>query len=73
LDIVVYNIIPQLVYNFLLPVPPIILPEPGMDITKNRIQLINAYIKPPKSSKPKGDNINQLTKSLEKLKIASIT
>jgi hypothetical protein len=73
LDMVVHDIIPQPVHDFSLPVPPVVLPEPGMGITENRTQPTNAYVKPPKSSKPKGDDIDQLTKSLEKLKIASVT
>jgi hypothetical protein len=59
--------------NYSLPVPPIILPEIAIDINKKRIQPIASYIKPTKSSKSKGDNINQLVRSLEKLSITTIT
>jgi hypothetical protein len=44
--------------NYSLPVPPIILPEAAIDMGKKRTQPVASYIKPTKSSKPKGDNIN---------------
>jgi hypothetical protein len=58
LDIVVYNIVSKLEDNYSLPVPSTILLEATIDIGKKRIQFIANYIKPTKSSKPKGDNIN---------------
>ena len=59
--------------NYFLPVPPIIFPEAAIDIGKKRTQPIASYMKPTKSSKPKGDNINQLVRSLEKLSITTVT
>jgi hypothetical protein len=59
--------------NYSLPVPPIIFPEATTGMGKKRTQPVASYMKPTKSSKPKGDNINQLVKSLEKLSIATIT
>jgi hypothetical protein len=73
LDIVVYNIVPKPEDNYFLLVPPIILPETAIGINKKRTQPAASYIKPTKSSKPKGDNINQLVRSLEKLSITTIT
>ena len=58
--------------NYFLPVPPIILPKTAIGINKKRIQSIASYIKSIKSNKPKGDNINQLVKSLEKLSIITV-
>ena len=58
MDIVVYNIVLKLEDNYFLPVPPIILPKAAIGIGKKRTQPIASYIKPTKSSKPKGDNIN---------------
>jgi hypothetical protein len=58
LNIVVYNIIPKPEDNYSLPVPPTILLKATIDISKKRTQPIANYIKPTKSSKPKGDNIN---------------
>jgi hypothetical protein len=59
--------------NYSLPVPPVIFPKAAIDIDKKRTQPITSYIKPTKSSKPKGNNINQLIRSLEKLSITTIT
>jgi cytochrome c oxidase assembly protein Cox11 len=73
LDIVVYNIVPKPEDNYFLPVSPIIFPEATIDIDKKRTQPIANYIKPIKSSKSKGNNINQLVKSLKKLSITTIT
>jgi hypothetical protein len=73
LDIIVYNIVPKPEDNYFLLVPPIIFPEIATGINKKRTQPIASYIKPTKSSKPKGDNINQLVRSLEKLSIIIIT
>jgi hypothetical protein len=73
LDIVVYNIVPKPEDNYFLPVPSVIFPEIAIGINKKRIQPIASYIKPTKSSKPKGDNINQLVRSLKKLSITTIT
>jgi hypothetical protein len=72
LDIVVYNIVPKPENNYFLPVPPIILPEIAIGISKKRTQPIASYMKPIKSSKPKGNNINQLVRSLEKLSITTV-
>jgi hypothetical protein len=58
--------------NYSLLVSSIILPKAAIDIDKKRTQPIASYIKPIKSSKPKGDNINQLVRSLEKLSITII-
>jgi hypothetical protein len=58
LNIVVYNIVPKPENNYLLPVSSIIFLETAIDIGKKKIQPIANYIKPIKSSKPKGDNIN---------------
>jgi hypothetical protein len=58
LNIVVYNIVPKLEDNYSLLVLPIILPKATIYIDKRRIQPAANYIKPTKSSKPKGDNIN---------------
>jgi hypothetical protein len=58
--------------DYSLLVPSIILPKAAIDIGKKRIQSIASYIKPTKSSKPKGDNINQLVRSLEKLSITTV-
>jgi hypothetical protein len=73
LNIVVYNIVPKPEDNYSLPVPPIILPKAAIGIDKKRIQPIASYIKSTKSSKPKGNNINQLVRSLEKLSITTVT
>ena len=73
MDIIVYNIVPKLEDNYFLPVSPIIFPEVIINMGKKRIQSIASYIKPTKSSKPKGNNINQLVRSLEKLSITTIT
>jgi hypothetical protein len=59
--------------NYFLPVSPIILPEAAIGIGKKRTQSIASYIKSTKSSKPKGNNINQLIRSLEKLSITTVT
>jgi hypothetical protein len=72
LNIIIYNIVSKPENNYFLPVFPIILPKAAIGIGKKRIQPIASYIKPIKSSKPKGDNINQLVKSLEKLSITII-
>jgi hypothetical protein len=58
LNIVIYNIVPKPENNFFLLVPPIILPEAIINIDKKRTQSIANYIKPIKSSKYKGNNIN---------------
>jgi hypothetical protein len=73
LNIIVYNIVPKLEDNYFLLVLPIIFPEIAIGINKKKTQPIASYIKPIKSSKPKGDNINQLVRSLEKLSITTIT
>jgi hypothetical protein len=73
LNIVVYNIVSKLENNYFLPVPPVIFPKAAIGIGKKRTQPIASYIKPTKSNKPKGDNINQLVKSLEKLSITTVT
>jgi hypothetical protein len=72
LDIVVYNIVPKPEDNYFLLVSPIIFPKIAINIGKKRTQPIASYIKSIKSSKPKGDNINQLVRSLEKLSITTI-
>ena len=72
MDIVVYNIVPKPENDYSLPVSPIILPEAAIDIGEKRTQPVASYTKPTKSSKPKGDNINQLVKSLEKLSITAV-
>jgi hypothetical protein len=72
LNIVVYNIVPKPENNYFLPVSSIIFPKAAINIGKKRIQSTASYIKPIKSSKPKGNNINQLVKSLEKLSIIII-
>ena len=72
MNIVVYNIVPKPEDNYFLPVSPIILPKAAIDIGKKRTQSIASYMKPTKSSKPKGNNINQLVRSLEKLSITTI-
>ena len=58
MNIIVYNIVPKLENNYFLPVSSIILLKATIDISKKRIQPIANYIKPTKSSKPKGNNIN---------------
>jgi hypothetical protein len=58
LDIVVYNIVPKPKDNYFLPVSSIILPKAAIDIDKKKTQPIANYIKPTKSNKPKGNNIN---------------
>jgi hypothetical protein len=58
LNIIVYNIILKPENNYSLLVLPIILPEAAIYIDKKRTQPIANYIKPTKSSKPKGNNIN---------------
>ena len=58
MNIVVYNIVPKPEDNYSLLVPPIILSKAAIDIGKKRTQPIASYIKPIKSSKPKGNNIN---------------
>jgi hypothetical protein len=58
LNIVVYNIIPKPENDYSLLVSPIILPKATIDIGKKKTQPIANYIKPTKSSKPKGNNIN---------------
>ena len=58
MNIIIYNIVPKLKNNYSLLVPSIILPKATIDINKKRTQLIANYIKPTKSSKPKGNNIN---------------
>jgi hypothetical protein len=73
LDIVVYNIVPKPEDNYSLPVPPIILSEAAINMGKKRTQPAASYIKPTKSSKLKGDNINQLVRNLEKLSITTVT
>ena len=73
MDIVVYNIVPKPEDDYSLPVPPVILPKAAIDISEKRTQPIASYIKPTKSSKPKGNNINQLVRNLEKLSITTIT
>jgi hypothetical protein len=73
LNIIVYNIVPKPENDYSLPVPPIILSEAIIGMGKKRTQSAASYIKPTKSSKPKGDNINQLVRSLEKLSITTIT
>jgi cytochrome c oxidase assembly protein Cox11 len=72
LNIVVYNIVPKPENNYFLLVPPIILSETAIGIDKKRTQPVTSYIKPTKSNKPKGNNINQLIRSLEKLSIITI-
>jgi hypothetical protein len=67
LDIIVYNIVSKSEDNYFLPISPIILPKATIDIGKKRTQPIASYIK------PKGNNINQLVRSLEKLFITIIT
>ena len=73
MNIIVYNIVPKPEDNYFLLVFPIILSKIAIDIDKKRTQFIASYIKPTKSNKPKGDNINQLVRSLEKLSITIIT
>ena len=73
MNIVIYNIVSKPEDNYSLLVSPVILPEIAIDIGKKRIQSIASYIKPIKSSKSKGNNINQLIRSLEKLSITTIT
>jgi hypothetical protein len=58
LNIVVYNIVPKPEDNYSLPVFPVIFPKAAIGIGKKRTQSIASYIKPTKSSKPKGNNIN---------------
>jgi hypothetical protein len=58
LNIIVYNIVPKLENNYFLLVLSIILSKAIIDISKKRIQPIANYIKPTKSNKPKGNNIN---------------
>jgi hypothetical protein len=58
LNIVVYNIVPKPENNYSLLISSIIFLEAIIDIDKKRIQLIANYMKPTKSSKPKGNNIN---------------
>jgi hypothetical protein len=58
LNIIVYNIVPKLEDNYSLLVSPIIFYKAIINISKKRIQYIANYIKPTKSSKPKGNNIN---------------
>jgi hypothetical protein len=59
--------------DYSLPVPPVILPEAAINMGKKRTQPVASYTKPTKSSKPKGDDINQLARSLEKLSITTVT
>jgi hypothetical protein len=58
--------------DYSLPVPPVMLPEAAIGIGEKRTQPAASYTKPTKSSKPKGDNIDQLARSLEKLSIAAV-
>jgi hypothetical protein len=58
LDIVVYNIVPKPEDNYSLPVSSIIFPEAIIDMGKKRTQPAASYMKPIKSSKLKGNNIN---------------
>ena len=58
MNIVVYNIIPKPENNYSLLVLSIILLKATIGISKKRTQPIANYIKPTKSSKPKGNNIN---------------
>ena len=58
MNIIVYNIIPKPENNYSLLVSSIIFPEAIIDISKKRTQPITNYIKPTKSSKSKGNNIN---------------
>jgi cytochrome c oxidase assembly protein Cox11 len=58
LNIIVYNIVPKPKDNYFLPVSSIIFPKAIIDMGKKKTQPIANYIKPTKSSKPKGDNIN---------------
>jgi hypothetical protein len=65
--------VPKPENDYSLPVSPIILPEAITGIDKKRTQPIASYTKSTKSSKPKGDNINQLARNLEKLSITTVT
>jgi hypothetical protein len=58
LNIVVYNIVPKPEDNYFLLVLFIIFPKATIGINKKRTQSIANYIKPTKSNKPKGNNIN---------------
>ena len=58
MDIIVYNIVSKLENDYSLLVPLIIFPEATIDISKKRTQPVANYIKPTKSSKSKGNNIN---------------
>ena len=58
MNIIVYNIIPKPENNYSLLVSSTIFLKATIDIGKKRTQPIANYIKPTKSSKPKGNNIN---------------
>ena len=73
LDVVVYDMVPKPEDDYSLPVPPVMLPEAATGMGEKRTQPAASYAKPTKSSKPKGDNVDQLARSLEKLSIAAVT
>ena len=58
MNIIIYNIIPKLENNYSLLISFIIFLNTIINIDKKRTQPIANYIKPIKSSKPKGNNIN---------------
>jgi hypothetical protein len=58
LNIIVYNIVPKPENNYFLLISPVILPKAAINIGKKRTQPIVSYMKPTKSSKSKGNNIN---------------
>jgi hypothetical protein len=70
---VVHDMVPKPEDDYSLPVPPVMLLETATGMGEKRTQPAANYAKPTKSSKPKGDDIDQLARSLEKLSITAVT